>query len=104
MPRALNLVFSMPWRGQIDRESIRQPRPPAPPIPSPTELNKMLITNLPPAPPASVTIQSGIDAATVTPPRTPRQVGAPDVPPPIDTAEIWRLRRLECPLDSEAAR
>lgn len=63
-----------------------------------------IFTTLPPPPPASAPIQTGVDSATVRPTRTPREIGAPDVPAPIDTAEIWRLRRLECPLDSEASR
>ena len=104
MPRALNLMFSMP-RGSIGPESMSKPRQSAPPVPP--GVNPMpIFTTLPPPPPASVTISRGVDAPTVTPPRTPRQVGAPDVPQiaQIDINKIWQQRKLENPLDSEASR
>jgi len=104
MPRPVTMNFRMP-PAQSGPDWFRPYRPPAPPIQSPTELNKMLITNLPPPPPASVNITRGTDSATVTPPRTPRQVGAPDVPQiaQIDINKIWQQRKLENPLDSEAS-
>ena len=56
--------------------------------------------------PPSAPIQAGIDAPTVRPPRTPREIGAPSVPQiaQIDINKIWQQRKLENPLDSEAAR
>ena len=104
--RPVNYVFSMPWRGVIGPEAIRQPRPSPAPVTAQPEL-KMPLLNLPSTNstfPASAPIQSGIDAPTVRPPRTPREIGAPTPPAPLDTAEVWRRRRLECPLDSEASR
>ena len=103
--RPVTLSFRMP-PAQPSPDWFRPYRPA--PITTQPEL-KMPLLNLPPTAstfPASAPIQSGIDAATVTPPRTPRQVGAPDVPQiaQIDINKIWQQRKLENPLDSEAAR
>ena len=98
--RPVNYVFSMPWGGRIGPEAIRQPRQP---VTTQPEL-KMPLLHLPSTAstfPASAPIQAGIDAATVRPPRQSREIGAPTPPAPLDTAEVWRRRRLECPLDSE---
>ena len=106
--RPVNYVFSMPWRGVIGPEAIRQPRPSPAPVTAQPEL-KMPLLNLPSTNstfPASAPIQSGIDAATVRPPRQSREIGAPDVPQiaQLDINKIWQQRKLENPLDAEATR
>ena len=103
--RPVNYVFSMPWGGRIGPEAIRQPRQP---VTTQPEL-KMPLLHLPSTAssfPPSAPIQAGIDAPTVRPPRTPREIGAPSVPQiaQIDINKIWQQRKLETPLDSEATR